>query len=330
MFDRFPVYTFFRHLLPGILPRGYFMNYNEFLQTLRTQLLPLFSEGTSISTQTVVKNNGISQEALIIREPHTNLAPLIYLEDYYRLYTREGASMDELCSIVYDVFLESRLNHPVDANRFTDFEKARNNLIFQVVNYEKNALRLSDLVHIRYLDLAIVFCCLLRMENGQDSTALIHREHLRLWNVDADTVKKQALINTPRLLPAYIQPLTDALRDLVSCNPALNRLLPDSFGRESSSLYVLTNETQTHGASCMFYPSLLQEFAESVSADLYVLPSSIHEVLLLPTNTRNADERLCALVRSVNGSQIPPAQILSDTVYFYSREKAAFIYDRRS
>lgn len=300
------------------------MNYNEFLRTLLQQLPPLFSDKTVLSTQTVPKNNGISREALIIREPHANLSPIIYLEDYYQLY-QEGTSIDEICAIICDVFLEARLNHPIDTENFTDFEKAEKRLIFQVINYEKNAERLRTIPHIRYLDLAIVFCCLIRMENGKNATALIHSEHLQLWGVDFDTVKKQAFDNTPRLLPAYIQPITDAIHDLVACNPSLDRLLPDSFGQTGSSLFVLTNETQVFGAACMFYPKLLQEFAESLDQDLYILPSSIHEVLLLPVDRRTGDEYLSALVRSVNSEQLPPGQLLSDTIYFYSREKAALI-----
>ncbi len=300
------------------------MNYNEFSQTLQAQLLPLFPEGTRISIQTVPKNNGIAKEALIIREPYTNLSPIIYPEDYYGLCA-DGMSIDEICCIVYDVFMEARLNHPVDASRFTDFEKAKKRLIFQIVNYDKNTQLLADIPHIRFLDLAVIFCCLIPMENGRDSTALIHWEHLRLWDTTFETVKKQAFDNTPRLLPAYIQPVADAIHDLVALNPSLNRLLPDSFGQMSSSLYVLTNETQVCGAACMLYPSLLQEFSERLGADLYVLPSSIHEVLLLPTKERDSDERLSALVHAVNHEQLPPSQLLSDSIYFYSREKAALL-----
>ena len=298
------------------------MNYNEFLQTLQTQLLLLFPEGSNISIRTLPKNNGISREALIIREPHTNLAPVIYPEDYYSLYV-EGTSIDELCTNICDVCMESRLNHPIDASCFTDFDKAKERLIFQIVNYEKNTLRLPDIPHIRYLDLAVIFCCLIPMKNGMDTTTIVHWEHLQLWDTDFETIKKQAFCNTPRLLPPYIQPIADAIHDLITRNPSLNRLLPDSFGQMTSRLYVLTNETQVCGAACMLYPSLLQEFSESLGTDLYILPSSIHEVLLLPTNARDSDERLSALVRAVNSEQIPPGQLLSDSIYYYSREKAA-------
>ena len=85
------------------------------------------------------------------------------------------------------------------------------------------------------------------------------------------------------------------------------------------SLYVLTNETQTYGASCMLYPNLLAEFADELASDLYILPSSIHEVLLLPTTARDSDDELRHVVQTVNDNQLPLTQQLSDCVYYYSR-----------
>lgn len=300
------------------------MNFQQFSDALTCQLTPMFPDGTNITIQTIPKNNGVLLDALIIREPGINISPTIYLEDYYALY-KEGAAIDEICHIICDVFLEVRLNHPVDPRFFTEFEQAKKHLIYQLINYEKNKDRLTDIPHIRYLNLVIVFCCMLRLENGETATILIRNEHLDLWQADFETIKKQAFLNTPRLLPAYIQPITDAIRDLMESNEALSRLLPLLERDATPPLYVLTNETQLGGAACMLYPSLLAEFSNSVGKDLYILPSSIHEVLLLPTDTRCADKELCALVRSVNSEQLPLTQQLSDTVYFYSRELKALV-----
>ena len=296
------------------------MNFQQFSIELTRQLTPMFPDGTQISTQSSPKNNGVFLDALIIREPGTNISPTIYLEDYYALY-KEGTALDEICHIICDVFLEVRLNHPVDPRFFTDYSEAKQHLIYQLINYDKNAARLDDIPHIPYLDLVIVFCCLLRLENGETATILIRNEHLDLWHVDLKEIQKQAFANTPRLLPAYIQPIAEAIRDLMESNEALERLLPLLARDAAPPLYVLTNETQICGAACMLYPSLLAEFADSVDKDLYILPSSIHEVLLLPTDTRCADKELCALVQDVNREQLPLTQQLSDTVYYYSREK---------
>lgn len=294
------------------------MNYQQFSDELIRQLTPMFPDGTQICAQSIPKNNGVFLDAIIIREPGINVSPTIYLEDYYVLY-KEGSSLDEICHIICDVFLEVRLNHPIDPRFFTNFEQARKHLIYQLVNYEKNKERLADIPHIHYLDLAIIFCCMLRLENEETATILIRNEHLQLWQTDLETIKKQAFDNTPRLLPAYIQPITDAIRDLMESNEGLKRLLPLLERDLTPPLYVLTNETQMYGAACILYPALLAEFSDSVGKDLYILPSSIHEVLLLPTDTRCADDELCALVRSVNSEQLPLTQQLSDSVYYYSR-----------
>jgi len=298
--------------------------FTRFCDELIRRLTPMFPELTQISHQQIHKNNDVSMDALIIREPGTNISPTIYLDDYYKLYNN-GTSIDELCHIICDVFLEVRLNHPIDPGFFTDFEQARQRLVFQVVNYDKNEKRLVDLPHIRYLDLAVIFCCILQMENGEAATVTVKNEHLSLWHTDLDTVKKQAFDNTPRLLPAYIQPITDVIRDLAEANPPLGRLLtlPNEYPGDIPMLYVLTNESQIGGAACMLYPSMLADFAESLGSDLYILPSSIHEVLLLPTDLRDDDESLNELVQLVNNEQLPLTQQLSDHVYFYSRESSA-------
>lgn len=311
-------------LLSITMTRRYLMNFQHFSDELIAQLTPMFPEGTLINIQKVPKNNGVCLDALIIREPGVNISPMIYLEDYYVLY-KDGTLLDEICHIICDVFLEVRLNHPVDPRFFTDFEQAKKHLVYQLISYAKNEERLCELPHIRYLDLAIVFCCMMQLENGENATILIRNEHLDLWHTDLETIKKQAFDNTPRLLPAYIQPIADAICDLMEANESLERLLPLIDRDAAPPLYVLTNETQIYGAACMLYPSLLADFAESIGKDLYILPSSIHEVLLLPTDVRCADKELCALVRSVNSEQLPPAQQLSDTIYYYSREKKALI-----
>ena len=300
------------------------MNFQQFSEELIHQLTTMFPDGTQIEFQSMPKNNGVFLDALIIHEPGINVSPTIYLEDYYALF-KEGTTLDEICHIICDVFLEVRLNHPIDPRFFTDFERARKHLVYQLVNYDKNMERLQDLPHIRYLDLVIIFCCMLQLENGQTATILIRNEHLQLWQTDLETVKKQAFGNTPRLLPAYIQPITEAIRDLMEGNEALERLLPLLDQESLPPLYVLTNETQLCGAACILYPSLLAEFSDSVGMDLYILPSSIHEVLLLPTSSRCADEELCALVRSVNSDQLPLTQQLSDSVYYYSREAKGLV-----
>jgi hypothetical protein len=278
---------------------------------------------TELLLRRIPKNNGIYLDALLIREPQSPIAPTIYMEDYYRLY-QEGTVMEDICRIICDVYREVQLNHTIDPRFFTDYNQVREHLVYQLVNRRKNENRLPELPHIPYLDLAITFCCLIQMNSGETAGITIKNEHLKLWDIDLDTLKEQAFFNTPRLLPAYIQPISTAIRDLMEKNPQLDRLLPLAPD-DMPPLYVMTNENQCGGAASILYPDLLSEFAEDLEQDLYVLPSSIHEVLLLPTDSRCADEELTRLVQSVNSEQLPLSQQLSDHVYYYSRAEKCLL-----
>jgi hypothetical protein len=298
-------------------------NIDQFLTRLLHQLAPMFSPDTQLLLKKIPKNNGIILDALLIRQPDVNISPTIYLQDYYQLY-QDGTTFDDICRIIYDVYTEVRLNHPIDPSFFTDFEQVKEHLIFQLLNYEKNRTRLPELPHIPYLDLVIVFCCLIQLDNGESATILIKHDHLKLWNTDLETIKKQAFYNTPRLLPAYIQPISAAIEEILEKNESLRQFLPHC-AEDIPPLYVLTNETQCSGAACILYPDLLAEFADSVNQDLYILPSSIHEVMLLPATQRSVDKPLSELIQSINSDQLPLTQQLSDHVYFYSRAEKCLL-----
>ena len=89
-------------------------------------------------------------------------------------------------------------------------------------------------------------------------------------------------------------------------------------------MYVLSNKSRVHGAACILYPDILKDFAAVVEKDLYVLPSSIHEVILLPAEGTEDSEQLKLMVHEINESQVEDEEVLSDSVYFYRRRDDAF------
>ena len=90
-------------------------------------------------------------------------------------------------------------------------------------------------------------------------------------------------------------------------------------------LYLLTNQMGYNGAAAILYEGVLKNFAEEVGKDLILLPSSIHEVLLLPDNGDSDYEALSALVREVNEAQVRREEWLSDHVYRYLKEEDRII-----
>ena len=86
-----------------------------------------------------------------------------------------------------------------------------------------------------------------------------------------------------------------------------------------SDMYILTNETKLNGAACILYENVLYDFAQKLGEDLYILPSSVHEVILLPKLSVFEKDELVNMVREVNTEGVAAEEVLSDHVYEYNR-----------
>ena len=181
------------------------------------------------------------------------------------------------------------------------------------VNAGENAVLLSSLPHYRYFDLAVIFYLIVGESREGQMTALIRHEHLELWGITPEQLTQLAESNTPRLLPSRITPIEEAIAQFSEWTPDLSH--------STVNLFVLTNEKGLNGASCILYPGVLKDFSDSVSDDLIILPSSIHEVLLTPQKTALSIDELNEMVQSVNHTDVPPEDRLSDHVYCYSRQQ---------
>ena len=89
---------------------------------------------------------------------------------------------------------------------------------------------------------------------------------------------------------------------------------------EVSGMYVASNSDKLNGSSVILYRDMLKNFAESHDVEkLYILPSSLHEVIIIPddANMEKDIQMLNEMVVSVNCTQVQPEEILSDHVYVY-------------
>ena len=127
----------------------------------------------------------------------------------------------------------------------------------------------------------------------------------------------------PRLFPVKLCSVEEAMRDMREGMEVKSQKIRDRKRETGLSvqLYLLTNQRGYNGATAIFYEGVLKEFAERVGKDLIILPSSIHEVLLIPDDGTSSYEMLSALVWEMNRSEVPRRDQLSDHIYRYLREK---------
>lgn len=291
------------------------MEYKEFVEYIKMNAGYIAGEGGNITINHVIKNNGCEMDGLVIMEKGKDIAPTIYLDSFYELYTN-GENIKNIIRQIEVIYEQNKNNVTFDVNILKHFDTIKDKIVYKVVNYRSNEKLLEQVPHKRILDLAVVFYCLLDNEYGRSATALIYNNNLKNWNVTIDDVYKAALKNTPDLLHSKISSMA-ALFEKFGVNVDGEEV--DLKDYVPSDMYVLTNESKLNGAACILYENVLYDFAQKLGADLYILPSSVHEVILLPKLSMFEKDELVNMVKEVNTEGVAADEVLSDHVYEYNR-----------
>ncbi|HIT90468.1 MAG TPA: hypothetical protein IAC41_08640 [Candidatus Merdenecus merdavium] len=300
---------------------------------MKSLLQEYFGESAKISEVITTKNNDVVLKGLSIRNKGENIAPAIYLEEYYKRY-QNGVSIHEL---MLEIVALRKDRYDVDfgfpIEEFEDFSKIKSHIVYKIINYHQNQKLLKEIPHIPFLDLAVVFYCSVGTSDKRSADKMvgsiqIKNEHLNLWNTDLDTVYQIAKENTPKRLKIKCSCMESILNGFSEeirngeRNPLEDDFITDPISKDktlehSIPMYVITNEFNYLGAAAILYKDSLREVATLLNSDLYILPSSIHECILLPvTVTQNIDE-LRAMVKDVNEGHVIDEEILSYEVYRY-------------
>lgn len=291
------------------------MEYKEFVEYIKMNAGYIAGEGGNITINHVIKNNGCEMDGLVIMEKGKDIAPTIYLDSFYELYTN-GENIKNIIRQIEVIYEQNKNNVTFDVNILKYFDTIKDKIVYKVVNYRSNEKLLEQVPHKRILDLAVVFYCLLDNEYGRSATALIYNNNLKNWNVTIDDVYKAALKNTPDLLHSKISSMAALFE---KCGVNVDGEEVDLKDYVPSDMYVLTNESKLNGAACILYENVLYDFAQKLGADLYILPSSVHEVILLPKLSVFEKDELVNMVKEVNTEGVAADEVLSDHVYEYNR-----------
>lgn len=291
------------------------MEYKEFVEYIKMNAGYIAGEGGNITINHVIKNNGCEMDGLVIMEKGKDIVPTIYLDSFYELYTN-GENIKNIIRQIELIYEQNKNNVTFDVNILKHFDTIKDKIVYKVVNYRSNEKLLEQVPHKRILDLAVVFYCLLDNEYGRSATALIYNNNLKNWNVTIDDVYKAALKNTPDLLHSKISSMAALFE---KCGVNVDGEEVDLKDYVPSDMYVLTNESKLNGAACILYENVLYDFAQKLGADLYILPSSVHEVILLPKLSMFEKDELVNMVKEVNTEGVAADEVLSDHVYEYNR-----------
>lgn len=292
------------------------MKYQEFLQNVEKEIKKKLENGEELFIQRFPKNNGITYDGLVIFHPEFNISPTIYLNQYYHWYL-DGTTLEDICDNIMDTYTARLPKKDFDTSLFTEYDNARHFIIMKLINYEHNRELLQQVPYVRMLDLAIVFQCLVSQQTNSFATILIHNHHLKYWGITKEHLSQDAFKNTPKLLPYELEDMEELIRSNMMS-------VPGEISFEECPMYILTNSAKLNGATAIFYEGLMKKLAEEMETDFIILPSSIHETLLVPVNSPEQISFFSQMVEQVNETELADDEILSDHAYYYSRKDNRF------
>ena len=322
------------------------MYYEEFTEDIRERVEDLIQEDVPeciVTVRNVVKNNGVKRKALSFVVKDEKATPTIYLREFYEDY-REGRDIDDICEEIIDTYKRglSRFQNEIDVDDFTNYEKVKEQVFLKLVNQEMNQKLLRDVPWREYLDLAVVYYVAVSTDECS-ATVLIHTEHLEHWGITEKELYDTAWKNTLEKKKPEILRMKDVIKDMIieritgssdilaedveydgktkqEVEEMVNEEIEKVERQKPMDMYILTNDTKTNGAVCMMYPNVLKDFAEDKGFDLFIIPSSIHEVLLVPKKAGSA-KRLNEILNDVNKNSLDSVEILSNKIYSYDRKE---------
>lgn len=300
------------------------LDYTSFVSLVLEKISERMGKNYQVSIYKVVKNNSLELDSLVVLKEGKTFAPNIYLNAYYESY-KEGTSIMEIIDRLNMIYSHCAVPLVQDDFEYS-LETLKPYIFFRLVSKERNKKLLKKVPYIDFLDLAVTFHCLVRSEEDGIATIRITNDHIKLWDISSSDLKELAFKNTRELFP----PIIKSMDEVINAKPdKVNTYIENSnFHKaqcDSYPMYIVTNEKGIYGASCLLYKGLIKDFAQKIKSDLYILPSSIHEIILIPIDKRIDKDYLKKMVMEINKSSVPMEEVLSDNVYIYSRRNNAFI-----
>lgn len=287
------------------------MEFTTFMELVRNEAEKRVCGG-SVQLVTTTKNNGIVLNGITVLQDGCNISTIIYLNDHYKAYRNGTATIGMITDTVMDTYERNKTDRSINMGGFLNYASAKEHIVYKLVNTEKNRELLEHIPHVPFHDLSIVFEYLVSQGDLNSISVLIRNEYMNAWNADTKELYRTASVNTPLLRKYELKSMGEVLCELED-------MMDSGEPCDIVPMYVLRNESKVLGAACILYPDLLGDFAAACRSDLFIIPSSIHETLILPYADPSESEEIKAMIREINRTQVTAEEVLSDNLYIYEQ-----------
>ncbi len=280
--------------------------------------LPFCYEDMKCEVVEKERNNGQRRVGITFSRPGQEIAPVIYVEPFYKSVQQGEPLEDVMREIARTVELEMKNRPPITASQISEYDRIKEYLGVKLVNTKANRRNLKDITHIEMEDMSLIPVIRFPMpEQEMYGNMKITEELRRAWGVSVHDIFEQAWKNEE---PPVLQELGDAvsygedIHDLF----AVERLTNDT-------MYVLTNQRAIDGAIQIALPGVMKKLSELLPKGFFIIPSSIHETLIMPKGMEiqgleMTPKEMGQMLREINQGYVEKDEILSDRIYEYDKE----------
>ena len=297
------------------------MNYEEFKQQIVDDLKDRLGEDYKFSVNEVKMLNQ-SYEAVAVTPEGSNIGVNMSLDKLYDAIQNDvpyETVVDRTVDAIENGFDQAP---KFDVNMLSDYEQMKNKLAMEVVSAEANAEMLETVPHKNIEDMAVVYRFVLESSESGGASVLVTNQLLENMGVTPEQLHADAMENAPQLRPAVITGMSELMAEMMGVDQA--EMMGLIVKPEDEKMFVATVPDKTHGAGVLAYQDFMDQAAERVGGDFFVLPSSIHEVMLVPDNGVMQYKDLLEMVRDANATLVAPSDRLTDSVYHYDSKEKIF------
>ncbi|WP_051656463.1 DUF5688 family protein [Butyrivibrio sp. AE3004] len=264
-------------------------------------------------------------DAFTIKHTGSDVGVNISVTEAYAAYAKDETDMKTIAGAMVDRTVQALQNAPTISNGINDiqnYDVMKNKLVMEVVSAETNAELLETVPHKDIEDMAVIYRFDVKDIVGEGASVVVTNKMLDNYGVTPEQLHTDAVKNAPEIRPIVIQGMAEVLAKQMGVEDL--EMLGLNIPPEQEQIFVASVPDNVHGAGVLAYEDFMDKAAERAGGDFYILPSSIHELLIVPDNGMMDLKSLENMVREVNATTVDPSEKLTDNVYHYDSKDKIF------
>lgn len=298
------------------------MNYEIFKEVVAEKFLEYMPEeyqDMRVDVHSVNKVNRVLDGLCLVGDDEgRNVSPTLYINDMYEKY-QDTENLQLVLRNAAKAMDRAFAEAPAVPS--IDYSSAKDNIVFQLVNTMQNEDMLATMPHRDFQDLSVIYRWVVKVDESGIQSTVVHDNLAKRLGMDEEQLFKAAVENTRRILPPVVKSMNDVLREMFTKDGMPPEMAETMFGEipQDRMMWVISNDRGVNGAISMLYEDQLHKLAEKLETDLYILPSSVHEVIAVSTDMGDPYE-LAQMVSEINMDQVDLDERLSNQVYHYDKD----------